>query len=79
MWDKACSSGDMNGCYNLAYMYEYGKGTMHDEERASKLYAIGCDKGDAKACSNLGVIYEEGKGRVKQDFFKSSHLYARSC
>ncbi len=79
LWGQACDSGNMDGCYNLAYMYENGKGSMHNELKASELYTIACDAGDARACSNLGVIYENGKGSVKQDFFKSSQLYAKSC
>ena len=32
LWTQACDNGNMDGCYNLAYMYANGKGTLHNEK-----------------------------------------------
>jgi len=79
LWTQACDNGNMDGCYNLAYMYANGKGTLHNEKKAAGLYKRNCDAGDSKACSNLGALYENGVGGIRQDFYKSSRLYAKSC
>ncbi|MEA2073501.1 MAG: tetratricopeptide repeat protein [Campylobacterota bacterium] len=79
LWDKACSEGKTDGCYNLAYVYATGKGVLHDEKKAAGLYSRGCDGGDLQACSNLGALYENGVGGIQRDFYKSSRLYAKSC
>lgn len=78
-WESACSDGEMDGCYNLAYMYATGKGVLHNEKKAASLYTKACDRGDLQACSNLGALYENGVGGIKRDYYKSSRLYAKSC
>ena len=39
-----------SGCYNLAIMYERGKGVATERQRAGGLYRVACDGGGRHAC-----------------------------
>jgi TPR repeat protein len=47
---RACDSGLMNACAQLAGAYEHGKGIAQDTEQAYVLYESACDWGQLDAC-----------------------------
>lgn len=53
---KQCDSGDYNGCFGLAAIYETGAGSFgRDPDKAAKLYEEACLKGHLQeACSKVG-------------------------
>jgi uncharacterized protein len=58
----AADAGNMAGQYNLAYMYDTGRGTDEDNVEAARLYMLSAEQGMARAQFNLAVLYEEGEG-----------------
>jgi TPR repeat protein len=44
------------GCFNLAGMYNEGKGVRHDRVKAIELYKKACDAGDEKGCKNYRIL-----------------------
>ncbi|WP_236843893.1 hypothetical protein [Campylobacter lanienae] len=62
--EKACDDRilGLSGCYDLGYLYYYGKGVRQNSQKAAALWKEVCDYGFLiGACINLGVLYEEGK------------------
>lgn len=49
-FDRACATGDANGCSNLARAYEQGIGVAKDPQRAAEHAALACRLGNADAC-----------------------------
>jgi TPR repeat protein len=64
---KAAYAGSADAMYNLAVMYEEGRGAAKDETEAARLYRQAADAGDVDAMNNLGVMYEEGRGIAKDE------------
>lgn len=64
-YEKAASEGDVLGDYNLALMYEYGKGTPVDYQKAKTFFSNAADKGISEAMNQLGGIYFYGLGEVR--------------
>ena len=58
--------GDADAQFNLALMYEKGKGVPQDYKQAVKWYTKAAEQGDAEAQYNLGTMYAIGQG-VPQD------------
>lgn len=78
LFQKACDSGNADGCYNLGLLYVNGRGVKQDYQKAVKLFKKDCDSGNAEGCYNLGVSYNNGKG-VKQDFYTAKQYYGKAC
>ena len=70
----AADTGDMAGQYNLAYMYDTGKGTDENNIEAARLYTLSAEQGMARAQYNLAVLYEEGEG-VSRDQDKAIYWF----
>ena len=71
LYKKACDGGNMSGCGNLGFMYEYGNGVEKNEQKAAELYKKACDGGDMNGCRNLDIIYmlmakQQKKTQIKQ-------------
>lgn len=49
LFDKTCTDGNKQGCYNLAVMYKHGQGIRPSRQRAEELFAIACSN-DLKEC-----------------------------
>ena len=49
LFDKSCSEGNRQGCYNLAVMYKNGQGIRPSRQKAEELFAIACQN-DLKEC-----------------------------
>jgi len=65
---RACDLGKADGCSNLGYMYEYGKGVKQSYYKALEQYKKACNMesiGNAFGCYNLGYMYNYGKGVKK--------------
>ncbi|TAK60995.1 SEL1-like repeat protein [Methylobacter sp.] len=53
---REAQAGDPDAQYNLAYMYENGKGVPKNEAKALKLYQQAADQGHSAAQNNLDVM-----------------------
>lgn len=78
LWGKVCDGGNANGCSNLGFMYENGKGVKQDYFKAVKLYTKACDGGNTSGCTNIGIMYANGQG-VKQSNSKAKELFGKAC
>lgn len=70
----SASSTDATASFYLASLYEAGKGTNKDFDKALKLYEKSAADGYPTALCYLGDIYYEGRG-VKQDYTKAVEYY----
>jgi TPR repeat protein len=75
---KACESGDMQKCYDLAQDYGNGWGVSQDKAQSASLYEKSCEGGVASGCHILGDLYAEGDG-VAQSSEQSASFYKRAC
>lgn len=66
-YKKAASQGDMYGDYDLALMYEYGKGIPVDYQRAHILFADAANKGFPEALNQLASMYFYGLGQDRNE------------
>lgn len=64
--------------YNLALLYEDGKGVSQDYRTASNWYQQAVQGGSAEAKNNLGVLYVLGKG-VPRDARKAESLFTQAA
>jgi TPR repeat protein len=72
------AAGDMDAVFELAYVYEHGKGTRKDERQAAEYYRAAAEKGDSTAANNLAVMYEQGRG-VKKDLRQAVAWYQEAA
>jgi TPR repeat protein len=75
---NACDNENAKGCFNLAFMYDFGEGVKKDSLKSIELYSKACDIGYAGGCLVLGAIYHVGEG-VKKDLLKAKRLYGKAC
>ncbi|RUR07952.1 SEL1-like repeat protein [Legionella sp. km772] len=66
-YETAANQGDKYGIYNLALMYEYGKGIAVDYPRARALFTDASDKGFPEAMNQLASMYFYGLGQARND------------
>ena len=66
-YEKAANQGDTYGMYDLALMYEYGKGTSVDYQKAKNLFTAASDKGFPEAMNQLASMYFYGLGQERND------------
>ena len=59
IWTKACGAGDINGCYNLAVLYDHGDGVKQNKTKAIELYKKACETGDEEGCTSYKILNEE--------------------
>lgn len=64
-YEKASAEGDVLGDYNLALMYEYGKGVPVDYQKAKVLFTNAANKGVDEAMNQLGGMYFYGWGQPR--------------
>lgn len=55
---KACDSGNAQGCFHLAALYEKGEGVVQNKYKAAALYTQACNGGEAHGCSNMCLMYD---------------------
>ena len=64
---QLAEQGDASAQYNLAFMYDNGRGVTQDYAEAMRWYRKAAGQGEASAQYNLGVIFFKGQG-VTQDY-----------
>ena len=64
------NAGDANAQFNLARMYDTGRGVPQDDAQAMTWYRKAADQGDPDAQYNLGVMHDTGQG-VPQDYVEA--------
>lgn len=77
-FEKSCKSKNVQACFNLGVMYEYGEGVKKDRSKAIVFYTQACDGGEGAGCGSLGVMYEYGMG-VSKDIKKAKEFYQKAC
>jgi enhanced entry protein EnhC len=66
-YEQAANKGNVLGEYNLALMYEYGKGVSVDYHRAKALFSDAADKGYPEAMTSLAGMYFYGLGEERNE------------
>jgi enhanced entry protein EnhC len=66
-YEKAASEGDVYGNYDLALMYQYGKGVPVDYQKAKVLFTAAADKGYSEAMNQIASMYFYGLGQDRND------------
>lgn len=76
-WTRLAEQGDVRSQYNLAVMYDKGRGMPKDEALALKWYRRAAEKGHARAQNNLGTLYNNGRG--VENYQAAMHWYRRAA
>lgn len=71
---RAAELGDPEAAFCVAFMSEYGEGTIISTERAVTYYAKAASAGHRGAAHNLGFFYYSGNG-VKKDLKRAYELF----
>ncbi len=66
-YQKAANQGDVYGTYDLALMYEYGKGIPVDYQQAKALFTAASNKGFSEAMNQLATLYFYGLGQERNN------------
>jgi enhanced entry protein EnhC len=66
-YENAARQGDVFADYNLALMYEYGKGMPADDEKANILFTEAANKGFNPAMNQLATMYFDGIGQPRNE------------
>lgn len=64
-YEKAATEGDILGDYNLALMYEYGKGMPVDYSKAKLFFNNAANNGVSEAMNQLGAMNFYGLGEAR--------------
>ena len=73
-WRPLAEQGNVTSQYNIAVMYDKGKGVLQDYAEAVKWYRLSAEQGYAKAQYNIGQMYRRGEG-VLQDNVRAHMWY----
>lgn len=76
---RACDSGGLNACTELAGVFARGEGIRRSPARAARLLRTACEGGNMAACSMLGGLWVWGEGVVVKDAEEGMALYRRAC
>ena len=72
-WKPLAEQGNAAARYNLALMYDNGKGVIEDDREAVKWYRLAAEQGYARAQYNLGVMYGTGQGVIQDNVY--AHMW----
>ena len=61
--DQGCADAQ----FNLAVMYDEGRGVAQSDTEAFRNYKLAADQGGADAQFNLAIMYESGRGVAQSD------------
>jgi VWFA-related protein len=75
---KAAELGDVQAQYNLAVMYDTGRGVPQDYARAVVWYRKAAEHGFVRAQYNLALMYAGGQG-VPQDYAQALAWYRKAA
>ena len=62
MLQRACNATYAAACYELALLYDAGKGVPHDQHKARALLDAACQAGESRACAVAKAVAEPGSG-----------------
>lgn len=79
LFERSCKGGIVDGCANLAFLLEHGRGGPADGPRAVKLNTQACDADNTTACFNLGAANEFGKAGLPVNRARALELYTKAC
>lgn len=71
-------TGNADGQFNVALMYEQGIGVTKDEAQAIYWYDKSAQQGNSNAQFNLGVLYENGHG-TEVNFAQANQWYRKAA
>jgi len=60
--ERAAAQGDADAQFNLAVLFEEGRGVTQEAPAAARYYALAAAQGHLAAQTNLGLLYIEGRG-----------------
>jgi hypothetical protein len=75
---SAARAGLAEAQFNVAVMFDSGRGTRHDALQAALFYAFAAVNGNARAAYNLGLLYESGDG-VSQNLALARAWYRKAA
>lgn len=78
-WTKAAESGDARSRFNLAVLYEHGKGVEQDLNQAVVWYRQAAKSGFADAQFSLANILMKGAGPVEQNIDEGLMWYLQAA
>jgi TPR repeat protein len=61
LYEASCNAGWAAGCYNLAIMFENGRGVARDRDKAVRLYDTACSAGAKPACERAKGLRAAGE------------------
>ena len=64
--------------YNIAWLYENGKGVRQDYDKAFDWYLKAADNGYASAMNTLGYYFHNGIGSVSVNYNHAKHWYEKA-
>lgn len=77
-FSAVADTGNPDGQFNVALMYEQGIGVAKDETQALSWYEKSAQQGNSNAQFNLGVLYENGRGTAV-DFAQANQWYRKAA
>ncbi|WP_104718225.1 tetratricopeptide repeat protein [Helicobacter trogontum] len=77
-FEKACDKKHAPSCFMSANLYEYGKGTRQDYDKAAMLYKKSCKLKYPNACFTLGNLHKSGKVLI-HDLSLAKEFYGKAC
>jgi len=75
-YDQACTSGESEGCFNLATIYDTGDASVQNKAKAIEYFTKACALDYALACNSLGILYANG---VELDYASAVNYFDKSC
>jgi TPR repeat protein len=75
---QAAEAGNPNAQYQLAAMYDFGRGTKVNHEEANVWYLRAAEQGQDDAQYNLAVSYRQGEG-IERDDNKAVYWLSRAA
>lgn len=79
MFEKACQEQDAQGCYQLALLYDEGRGVEQDYQKSSLLYEKACEYGNSSSCTIVGVMSFDGSYGFRKDSKKAEMFLRKAC
>jgi len=70
--------GNATAQFNLALLYDQGRGVPEDPKEAVRWYTLAAEQGDVRAQRNLGYMFDAGRG-APQDDGAAAEWYRRAA
>ena len=77
-YEKECTSGNTNSCFELGLIYANGQGVAKDSKKSVEFYTKACDGNNSDGCANLAMMYAIGEG-VEVDYDQAIHISEKGC